>query len=246
MSDGAERAALQGWSEEELRLRRALCEIGKLCYSRGYIVGADGNLSARLADGTILITPAGAMKGFLEPHHIARIDMAGNAVNAGPRASSEKAIHLVVYQERPEMQAIVHAHPPHAVAMTIAGIDLQQPFIPEIIVTIGGIPTAPFGTPGTQELPESIRAIVKCSDTVIMKNHGSVTMGTNLLDAYKKLDMVEHTAKILWLAHTVGAKLEPLDPDKVKKLLATRAALGVSTVNTLENSCAVTRRTDRP
>jgi len=234
-------AQARGWSDEELRLRRGICEIGKLAYSRGYIVGADGNLSARMSDGTILITPAGAMKGFLELSHIARIDMRGNVVDGGPKASTEKAIHLVVYEERPEMKAVVHAHPPHAVAMTIAGIDLQQPFIPEIIVTIGGIPTAPFGTPGTQELPESIRAIVRCSDTVVMKNHGSVTMGTNLLDAYKKLDMVEHTAKILWLAHTVGAKLQPLDPEKVKKLLATRAALGVTTVNTLENSCAQTQ-----
>ena len=231
-------ASTRGWSDEEARLRKGICEIGKLCYARNYIVGADGNLSARMKDGTILITPTGAMKGFLDPQHIAHIDMAGNVLDAGPRASSEKAIHIVVYEERPEMKAIVHAHPPHAVAMTIAGIDLQQPFIPEIIVTIGGIPTAPFGTPGTQELPESIRAIVRCSDTVIMKNHGSVTMGTNLLDAYKKLDMVEHTAKILWLAHSVGAKLEPLDPEKVKKLLATRAALGLTTVNTLENSCA--------
>ncbi len=239
MSDFLEAlASSRGWSDEETRLRKGICEIGKLCYARNYIVGADGNLSARMKDGTILITPTGAMKGFLEPQHIAHIDMAGNVLDAGPKASSEKAIHIVVYEERPEMKAIVHAHPPHAVAMTIAGIDLQQPFIPEIIVTIGGIPTAPFGTPGTQELPESIRAIVRCSDTVIMKNHGSVTMGTNLLDAYKKLDMVEHTAKILWLAHSVGAKLEPLDPEKVKKLLATRAALGLTTVNTLENSCA--------
>ena len=231
-------AASRGWSDEETRLRRGICEIGKLAYSRNYIVGADGNISARMKDGSILITPAGAMKGFLEPQHLAHIDMAGKVLDGGPQASTEKAIHLVVYAERPEMRAVVHAHPPHAVAMSIAGIDLQQPFIPEIIVTIGGIPTAPFGVPGTDELPESIRAIVRCSDTVVMKNHGSLTMGTNLLDAYKKLDMVEHTAKILWLAHAVGAKLEPLDPEKVKRLLATRAALGVETVNTLENACA--------
>jgi L-fuculose-phosphate aldolase len=232
-----EYAAQRGWSEEEQRLRRAICEIGKLAYAKGYIVGADGNLSARMSDGTILITPAGAMKGFLEPQHLAHIDLQGNVVDGGPKASTERAIHTVVYAERPEMKAVVHAHPPHAVAMTIAGIDLQQPFIPEIIVTIGGIPTAPFGTPGTQELPESIRAIVRCSDTVVMKNHGSVTMGTNLLDAFKKLDMVEHTAKILWLARCVGMELKPLDPDKVARLLATRGPLGVRTVNTLENQC---------
>jgi L-fuculose-phosphate aldolase len=226
----AERAP---WSEEETRLRKAICEIGRLAYGKGFIVGADGNISARMADGTLLITPAGAMKGFLEPHHIAHIDMRGEVVDGGPSASTERAIHIVVYAERPEMRAVVHAHPPHAVALSIAGIDLQAPFIPEIIVTIGGIPTAPFGTPGTAELPESIRAIVRCSDTVIMKNHGSVTMGTNLLDAFKKLDMVEHTARILWLARCVG-HVEPLSEENVAKLLATRRALGVETRNTLE------------
>jgi L-fuculose-phosphate aldolase len=139
------------------------------------------------------------------------------------------------------MRAVLHCHPPHAVAMTIAGIDLQTPIIPEIIVTIGGIPTAPFGTPGTDELPESIRAIVRCSDTVVMQNHGSVTLGANLLEAFKKLDMLEHTAKILWIAHCVG-KVNPLPPEVVRKLLGTRQTLGVTTVNTLENECGRTPR----
>ena len=229
------------WGEEEARLRRALCNVGSLCYQKSYIVGADGNLSARLSDGTILITPAGAMKGFLEPHQLAHIDLSGAVLDSGPRPSSEVGIHLVAYQERPEMKAVVHAHPPHAVAMTIAGIDMQAPFIPEIIVTIGGIPTAQFGTPGTPELAESIREIVRCSDTVLMSNHGSVTLGTNLMDAFKKLDMVEHTARILYLAHTVGPA-RPLPPEYVAKLLATREALGIRTTNTLENRCGLPPR----
>ncbi len=236
-----EMAKLRGWSDEETRLRKALVEICKLCYARNYIVGADGNLSVRLSDGTILITPAGAMKGFLEPHSVARIDMRGEVVDGGPKASTERMIHITCYEERPEMKAVVHAHPPHAVAMTIAGIDMQAPFIPEIVVTIGGIPTADFGTPGTPELAQSIRSIVRCSDTVVMTHHGSVTMGTNLLDAYKKLDMVEHTARILWLAHCVG-HARPLSAEYVKKLLATRQLLGIKTVNTLENNCAAPRR----
>lgn len=232
-----ELARQRGWSEEEARLRNALCEIGKLCYQRNYIVGADGNLSAKLSDGSILITPAGAMKGFLSPENLAHIDMTGKVVDAGPKASTEVGIHLVSYRERPEMKAVLHCHPPHAVALTLAGIDMQIPIIPEIIVTIGGIPTAPFATPGTDELPESIRAIVRCSDTLVMQNHGSVTLGTHLMDAYKKLDMLEHTAKILWLAHSLG-HVKALPPDAVKKLLATRQALGIQTVNTLENRCA--------
>jgi L-fuculose-phosphate aldolase len=225
-----------GWSEEETRLRNAICEIGRLCYQRFYIVGGDGNISARMSDGSILITPAGAMKGFLEPRQIAHIGMDGEPVDSGPNASTERGIHIVAYEERPEMKAVVHAHPPHAVAMTIAGIDLQTPFIPEIIVTIGSIPTVPFVTPGTRELGDSIRDTLKCSDTVLMTHHGSVTLGANLLDAYKKLDMVEHTAKILYLAHSVG-HARPLDKGKVGKLLDTREKLGIDTTNTLENQC---------
>ena len=227
----------RGWSDEEARLRNAIAEIGKLCYAKGFIVGADGNISARMSDGTVLITPAGAMKGFLSPEHMAHVDMQGRVLDNGPKCSTETGIHLVSYHERPDMRAVLHCHPPHAVALTIAGIDLQMPIIPEIIVTIGGIPTAPFGTPGTPELPESIRAIVRCSDTLVMQNHGAVTLGTNLLDAFKKLDMLEHTAKILWLAHCVG-KVNPLPPEAVQKLLGTRRTLGVTTTNTLENNCA--------
>ncbi|MCP3919762.1 MAG: class II aldolase/adducin family protein [bacterium] len=227
------------WSEEEARLRTAICKVGALCYQRGLIVGGDGNLSTRMADGTILITPAGAMKGFLEPPQLARIDTEGKVVDGGPGPSSEVGIHLVVYKERPDCKAMVHAHPPHAVAMTIAGIDLQMPIIPEIIVTIGGIPTARFGIPGTPDLPESIREIVRCSDTVIMKNHGSCTLGGNLMDAFKKLDMLEHTARILWLAHVARGGLEPLPDEAVAELLATREMLGIRTPNTLENRCGL-------
>jgi len=227
------------WSEEETRLRGALCRIGALCYQKGYIVGADGNLSARLPDGSVLVTPAGAMKGFLEPHHLAHVDGDGRVLDGGPKPSSEIAIHLVSYRERADVHAVVHTHPPHAVALSIAGVDLQLPVIPEVVVTIGGTPTTPYATPGTHELPDSIRDVVRCSDTLIMKNHGAVTLGANLLDAFKKLDMVEHTAKILWLVHALKGSVDPLPPEAVSKLLATRRALGISSVNTLENRCGL-------
>lgn len=225
------------WSEESTRLRSALCRMGALCYQKGYIVGADGNLSARLRDGSVLVTPAGAMKGFLEPHHMAHVDRDGRVLDGGPRPSSELAIHLVSYAERPEVEAVIHTHPPHAVALSIAGVDMQLPVIPEVIVTIGGTPTTPYATPGTQELPDSIRAVVRCSDTLIMRNHGAVTLGTNLMDAFKKLDMLEHTARILWLAHALKGSIEPLPADAVRKLLETRSLLGIRTKNTLEKPC---------
>jgi L-fuculose-phosphate aldolase len=227
------------WSDEETRLRTALCRIGALCYQKGYIVGADGNLSARLRDGTVLVTPAGAMKGFLEPQHLAHVDLDGRVLDQGPRPSTEIAIHLVSYRERADVEAVVHTHPPHAVALSIAGVDLQLPVIPEVIVTIGGTPTTAYATPGTHELPDSIREVVRCSDTLIMKNHGAVTLGANLMDAFKKLDMVEHTAKILWLVHALKGSIEPLPADAVQKLLDTRRQLGIRSVNTLENRCGL-------
>lgn len=227
------------WSQEESHLRQGLCRIGALCYQRGFIAAADGNLSVRMDDGTLLITPAGSMKGFLEPHHLTRVDASGKVLGDGPPCSSEIGIHLVAYEERPDIRAVVHAHPPHAVALTVAGIDLQMPIIPEVVVTIGGIPTAPFGTPGTPELPETIRELVRCCDTMLMKNHGSVTLGSNLMDAYKKLDMLEHTTRILYLAHTVRGGLEPLSDEAVRKLLETRRALGITTPNTFENQCGL-------
>lgn len=222
---------------EEGRLRQAICRVGALCYQRNLLAGADGNISARLSDGSILVTPTGAIKGFLTPANIARVDMDGRELDGGPKPSSEIGIHLVSYRERPDRHALVHAHPPHAVALSIAEIDMMLPVIPEIVVSIGGTPTTPLATPGTPELPESIRKVVRCSDTLIMKNHGAVCLGSNLMDAYKKLDMVEHTARILWLAHMAGGGLKPMSDETVRKLLATRGMLGIDTPNTLENGC---------
>jgi L-fuculose-phosphate aldolase len=239
VSDATQAPVGRSWSEEEARLRKAICEVGSLCYQRNFIVGGDGNLSARMTDGSILITPAGAMKGFLAPHHMAKVDLDGNVLDAGPGPSSEVGIHLISYRTRADVRAVVHAHPPHAVAMTIAGVDLRTPVIPEVITTIGGIPTAPYATPGTHELADSIADIVGCADAVLMKNHGSVTLGSNLMDAYKKLDSLEHTAKILWLAHCVGGSVEALGEEEVRKLLATRQSLGITGRNVLENRCGL-------
>ncbi len=230
-------AAQQGWGAEEARARRSICEIGKLCYERNLISASDGNISVRLSDETVIITPAGGMKGFLQMEQLARIDMQGNVIGPPAKNSTETGIHLVCYQERPDIKAVLHCHPPHAVALSVAEIDMQMPIIPEMIVTIGGIPTTPFATPGTHELGDSIREVVRCSDTMVMRNHGSVTVGDNLLDAFKKLDMLEHTAKILWLAHTARGGLKPLSDEAVRKLLATRSMLGLGNLNTLENRC---------
>ncbi len=211
-------ASEDGWSDEETRLRGELCRVGELCYRRGLIAGADGNLSARLSDGTLLITRAGALKGLLGPEEIARIDLAGRGIGPGPRPSTEAGIHLVAYRERPDVAAVVHAHPPHAVALTLAGIDLEAPVIPELVAALGGIPTAPFATPGTDELPASIRALVRRADAVLLKSHGARTVGRDPLEAFARMDMVEHAARILWLAHALGRGVDELPAAAVARL----------------------------
>jgi hypothetical protein len=132
-------AQQHGWSDEEARARRSICEIGRICYERSLISAVDGNISVRLSDGSIVITPAGGMKGFLQMEQLARIDASGNVIGPPVKQSTETGIHLVCYQERPDVKAVLHCHPPHAVALSVAEIDMQTPIIPEMVVTIGGV-----------------------------------------------------------------------------------------------------------
>jgi L-fuculose-phosphate aldolase len=224
------------WSEDEGALRGAVCQIARMAYDKGFITNVDGNFSVRLREREILITPAGQPKAFLEPAQIAHIDFDGKLVSGSARPSTEVSMHLAAFKERPEMNAICHAHPKHAVAFTLAGLSLDMCVIPEVVVTIGSIPTAPYGTPGTQELPESIRGVIRCSDVVMLERHGALTMGLNLMDAFRKLEVIEHTAEILYYARTLGGVKE-LSPEQVQKLLDTRTKLGIDSMNTICSHC---------
>jgi L-fuculose-phosphate aldolase len=223
------------WSEEEGALRGAVCQVARMAYDRGFITNVDGNFSVRLGERDVLITPAGAPKGFLEPSQIGKIDLEGRQL-AGPRPSTEVSMHLAAYRERPEMRAICHAHPKHAVAFTLAGLSLDLCVIPEVVVTIGTIPTAPYGTPGTEELPDSLRGLLRCSDVVLLERHGALTLGTSLIDAFRKLEVIEHTATILYYARTLGGVKE-LTGEQVAKLLETREKLNIHTMNTICSKC---------
>jgi L-fuculose-phosphate aldolase len=216
-------------------LKEQIAEIAKLCWDRGYIGAIDGNVSARLDDGTLLITPAGTIKFLIEPEMIVHVDASGVPLDGG-RASTETSMHVACYQERKDVRAVVHAHPPTAVAFSLSGIGMMQAIIPELVVTLGAIPTAPYGTPGTEELPDSLRALIRCSDAVLMERHGAITLGVDLLDAYKKMEQIEHNAKITFLARQLG-QVKELSPEQVKRLLDTRAQLGITTTNVLCNQC---------
>lgn len=218
-------------------LRRQISEIARLCWERGFIGAIDGNISVKLDDGSLLVTPSGTIKFLIEPESIVHVDKNGVPLGGG-RASTEIKMHVACYQERPDIRAVVHAHPPTAVAFSLVDMDMMQPLIPELVVTLGAIPTAPYATPGTEELPNSIRELIRCADAVIMERHGALCVGSDLLDAYKKLEQIEHNAKITYMARTLG-KVKEMSPEEVNRLLSTRDDLGVKVNNVYCNSCGV-------
>ena len=218
-------------SDEEPRLRREIVGVCARIVSRGLSTGADGNVSARLSDGDLLITPTGPGKGSLDESAVVRLAPDGTPRSPG-RPSSELGLHLCAYRERPDIRAVVHAHPPTAVAFTIAGLSLEAPVIPEVVATLGSIPTAPYATPGTPELSESVRDFVRRCDAILLDRHGALTLGRTLEEAFARLEVVEHTAKIVWIARTLGIVRE-LPPAEVAKLLELRFRLGIPGRNTL-------------
>jgi L-fuculose-phosphate aldolase len=212
----------------EHELRREMVRVGRLMWERGYVAATDGNLSARLGANRLLVTASGLSKGFLSDEGLIVIDLEGEPVSAyrarGKRPSSEIAMHLEVYRQRPDVKAVVHAHPPLATAFSIAGVSLARCVIPEVVVTLGGIPTAEYATPGTAEVPVSIRQAICDYDAIILAHHGSLTVGSTLWEAYLRLEKVEHTAQITLAAQQLG-QVQTLSPEAVEKLAEKRREL---------------------
>ncbi len=183
---------------------RSIVEVGRLMYNRQYIVGTEGNISARLDETTILATPAGLCKGLLTEADLVVIDLHGNPIKGQRRVSSEIKLHLAVYQERPDVQAVVHAHPPYVLACILTGMPFDRPILAESVVFMGKVPVAPYARPSTEAVPESIRSYIRETDFVLLDHHGSVTAGTDVWDAYFKLELLENTARVYYLASRLG------------------------------------------
>lgn len=234
---GAERHGLltEAAADDKDALARQICDVMRLMYQHEFVVANDGNVSARLPNGNLLITASGVLKGFMTPDQVIECDPAGNALD-GRRVTTEVKMHVAAYEARPDIRAVVHGHPIYAVAFSLAGISLAECTIPEIIVTMGSIPTAPYATPSTYGLPEGLVPFLERGDAVIMERHGVVCVGSDLFDAYKKMEMVEHTAKITHAARTLGV-VRPIAPEGVKELLETRKSLGIYTKNNLCEGC---------
>ena len=222
--------------DDKAALAQQICDVMRMMYQQEVVVANDGNVSCRLPNGNILITASGVLKGFMTPDQVIECDPQGNALD-GRKVTTEVKMHVAAYQERPDVGAVVHGHPIYAVAFSLAGISLAGCTIPEIIVTMGTIPTAPYATPSTEGLPDSLRGYLSKGDAVIMERHGVVTVGSDLFDAFKKMEMVEHTAKITHAARTLGGNVTPLPPPEVETLLETRKTLGITAKNNLCEGC---------
>jgi L-fuculose-phosphate aldolase len=209
---------------DEQTARREICRIGQLLYERSYVVSSDGNVSVRLDDGRIVTTPTMTCKGRMTEDLLAVTDRDGRALG-DRKPSSELAMHLLIYGERPDVKAVCHAHPPHGTAFAVAGLAIDQPILSEVILTLGCVPLASYGTPSTEELTEAMRPLVKHHNALLMANHGAVAYGADLWQAFDRLETLEHTARIAILSRILGGSRN-LPPDAIEKLINVREAAG--------------------
>ncbi len=199
------------------QLRDDIVRFGKMLHQNGLVAATDGNISVRMGDGTVLCTPTLMSKGMMEANDLVIVDEHGRKLSGRREASSEIAMHLLIYRERPDVNAVVHAHPPTATGYAAAGIPLDTALCSEIVVTLGSVPLARYGTPGTTELAEALAPLIADHQAILMANHGVVTYGEDLLTAYMNMETVEHYAKIALVTHLLGRQ-QPLTGQHLDKL----------------------------
>jgi len=200
-----------------LQLRDEIVHFGRLLHQTGLVAATDGNLSVRLNDGNFLCTPTLMSKGMMAAGDLVVVDAAGHKIAGERNVSSELAMHLFIYRNRPDVGAVVHAHPPTATGFAAAGMPLDSALCSEIVITLGTVPLANYETPGTPELAEALAPLVGGHDAILMANHGVVTYGEDLLSAYMNMETVEHYAKIALVTHMLG-KQKPLSETHLSKL----------------------------
>jgi len=211
----------------EEQIRAEIVEVGRRMYARGYVASNDGNISARLDDQRLLTTPTAVSKGYMTPDMMVVVDWDGNRISGDRKASSELKMHLEIYRNRPDVNAVVHAHPPLATGFAVAGIPLTKAVLAEVITTLGSIPIAEYATPSTAELPEAVRKYIKAHDGMLLANHGAVTCGDSVTSAYHKMETIEHFAKISLVARLLGRE-NLISRDEVERLQGLRGTYGIA------------------
>jgi L-fuculose-phosphate aldolase len=211
------------------QLRLDIVEVGRRLWTRGFVASNDGNISVRLPGDRLLVTPASVSKGFMNPEMMVITDMDGRLIEGAPgrKASSEILMHLVAYRHRPDVHAVVHAHPPLSTGFAVAGIPLDRAVLAEVVTTLGAIPIADYGTPSTPELPAAVEPYVKTHDAMLLANHGALALGADLFAAYYKMETIEHFARISLVARMLGRE-NLLSRDEVGRLQQLRDRYGIA------------------
>ena len=237
----------------ETQLRADIVEVGRRLYARGYTASNDGNVSVRLSEGRVLTTPKSVCKGFMTPEMLVVVDLDGRKIEGERDASSELKMHLEVYRQRPDVRAVVHAHPPLATGFAVAGIPLDRAVLAEVVTTLGSIPIADYATPSTEELPAAVRQYIRAHDGLLLANHGALTVGHELFAAYFKMETVEHFAKISLVARLLGGE-RLLSQQEVERLQGLRGMYGIASPAPIclddlvgpGEACQVVRAPDAP
>ncbi len=210
----------------EDQLRKDIVEVGRRIWLRGYVASNDGNITARIGQDEFLTTPTGVSKGFMTPEMIVKVNGQGEVISGELKPSSEIKMHLGVYQSRPDVMAIAHAHPPVSTAFAVTGQSLSKYVLPEVIIALGQVPLTEYGTPSTEEIPQAISEYLADHDAFLLENHGALTLGTDVYNAYYKMETMEHFATITLAARQLGGERE-LSREQVEKLIELRKKMGV-------------------
>jgi len=211
------------------QLRADIVEVGRRLWVRTYVASNDGNISVRVGADRLLMTPANVSKGFMTPDMMVVTDLEGTLISGAPgrRPSSEILMHLVAYRERPDVNAVVHAHPPLSTGFAVAGIPLDRAVLAEVVTTLGAIPIAAYGTPSTSELASTVAPYVRAHDGLLLANHGALALGADLFAAYYKMETIEHFARISLVARMLGRE-HLLSREEVERLQALRGRYGIA------------------
>jgi len=209
----------------ERSLRHDLVRFGQMLHTHCFVSATDGNLSVRLDEGRVLVTPTCISKGMMMPEDMVVVDLNGTKLSGTQNPTSEIMMHLTIYRMRPDVNAVVHAHPCTATGFASAGIALDEPLCSEIVITLGSVPLAPYATTGSMALSDSLRPYIPFHDAILMANHGVVTYGEDLCKAYMRMEAVEHYAEIVMVARQLGSA-RSLDSNELEKLVAVRSQYG--------------------
>ncbi|MFC1614277.1 class II aldolase/adducin family protein [Gemmatimonadota bacterium] len=212
------------------QIKQDIIHVCHRLYERELVSTNEGNVSVRTGEDRLIVTPTGVSKGFLSAADLVEVDMSGNPVKKGRKASSEIKIHIRAYEKRSDVRAVVHAHPITATGYSVAGVPLAECVLPEMVLTLGKVPIVPYGTPSTDELPDALEPYLFDHDAFLLANHGAMTLGTDILGAYHKMESLEHAAKILLVSRLMGNQ-NLLSRNEVDRLLEIRSRYGLTGVS---------------